>query len=144
MKHVTKYHNQLRDAGLKVTPQRVAVLDAVDLFRHHPSSEEIAAEVRKNYPSIATGTVYNILDLLVSKDIIKRVKTEKGVMLYDAVRDKHHHLYCAESERVEDYFDEELDALLEDFFNKKEIRGFEIDDIQLQLVGKFRDKNSQS
>ncbi|MCF8345730.1 MAG: transcriptional repressor [Bacteroidales bacterium] len=144
MRESTPYQNMLKHAGLKVTPQRLAVLESIFNIKHHPSSEDITRYVRKNHPNIAVGTIYNILDQFVKKGLLTRVKTDKGSMLFDHVTDRHHHLYCSESERVEDYFDKELDQLLENFFNKKRISGFEIDDIRLQLVGHFKNKNSQS
>lgn len=132
------FHSLLKDAGLKVTPQRVAVLEAVFSLEGHPSSEKVSDYVKKRHPSIALGTIYNILDSLTEKHILTRVKTDKGVMLYDAVTRKHHHLYCDESDRIKDYYDEELDAILEDYFKKKKIDDFEVTDIKLQLVGRFR------
>jgi Fur family transcriptional regulator, peroxide stress response regulator len=138
------YQTILKEAGLKVTPQRLAVLEAVYVLDKHTTSEEISNFVKRQYPSMAIGTVYNILNFFVSKGIISRVKTDKGAMLYDIVSEKHHHLYCMQSDRIEDYYNNELDRLLEDFFSKKKIRGFEIEDIKLQLVGRFREDNSQS
>lgn len=134
----THFHSLLKDAGLKVTPQRVAVLDAVFKLKGHPSSEEVSKQVKKIYPSIALGTIYNILDSLTEKGILKRVKTDRGAMLYDPVTSKHHHLYCNESDRIEDFYDEELDAMLEAYFKQKDIAGFDITDIKLQLVGRFK------
>ena len=134
------FQSILKDAGLKVTPQRIAVLEAIYRLEKHPTSEDISNYVRNNNPNIALGTVYNILDFYVKKGIVTRVKTDKGAMLYDAVSEKHHHLYCAESDRIEDYYDKELDNLLENFFREKRIRDFEIDDIKLQLVGRFKDE----
>ena len=61
-------------------------------------------------------------------------------MRYDNVNEKHHHLYCAESERIEDYIDEDLDKLLENYLKKKTIPNFKIKDIRLQIVGNFTDK----
>lgn len=134
----TDFHSLLKNAGLRITPQRVAVLDAVFNLEGHPSSDEVSKQVKKRYPSIALGTIYNILDSLTEKGILKRVKTDKGVMLYDPVTSKHHHLYCDESDRIEDFYDEELDNMLDAYFRNKNIAGFEITDIKLQLVGRFR------
>jgi len=131
-------------AGLKVTPQRVAVLRAVKLIDGHPSPEDILKYVHTDHPSIARGTIYHILESFVDKGILTRVKTDKGAMLYDATHQKHHHLYCNDSDRIEDYYDRELDELLEDYFRRKKINDFEIRDIKLQLIGKFRENNSQS
>jgi Fur family peroxide stress response transcriptional regulator len=53
------------------------------------------------------------------------------------VLENHHHLYCAESERIEDYYDDELNSLIEKYFNSKDIPGFKLEDFKLQLTGKF-------
>ena len=58
-------------------------------------------------------------------------------MRYDAVMERHHHLYCSESDRIEDYENEELNEMLEKYFEKKKIPDFNIEDIKLQIIGKF-------
>jgi len=40
-------------------------------------------------------------------------------MRYDAIIKNHHHLYCLKSDRIEDYFDEELDEIIEEYFKKR-------------------------
>jgi Fur family peroxide stress response transcriptional regulator len=131
---------KLKSVQLRVTPQRIAVLDALYGFTSHPSAEEISRTVRTSHPNIATGTIYHILETFTRAGLCRLVKTNRGAMLYDVVHDKHHHLYCEESERIEDYYDETLDALLEEYFRKKHINDFDIQDIRLQIVGKFRHK----
>ena len=58
-------------------------------------------------------------------------------MRYDAVLSKHHHLYCAETERIEDYEDEKLNLLINEYFKKIKIKNFKVQDIKLQITGKF-------
>jgi Fur family peroxide stress response transcriptional regulator len=128
---------KLKDAGLKVTPQRLAILEAVWDLGNHPTAENIIEYIRSAYPGVATGTVYNVLDVLVENKLIRRVKTDKDAMRYDGILDCHHHLYCADTDRIEDYFDEELDQALKEYFRKKGIPGFEIRDIILQVNGNF-------
>jgi Fur family peroxide stress response transcriptional regulator len=139
-KSVVKIKDRLKEAGLKVTPQRLAILEAVSDLGNHPSAENIIEYIRSAHPGIATGTVYKVLDVLVEKNLIRKVKTEKDVMRYDGVLDNHHHLYCAQSERIEDYSDEELDQILQEYFRKKAIPGFRIEEINLQIKGKFKNK----
>lgn len=115
----------------------MAVLEAVNVLGNHPSADEVSQYIRQNHPNIATGTVYKTLDTLVEKGIIRRVKTEHGILRYDPVTASHHHLYCAVSERIEDYNDDELNRLLEEYFTRKKIRGFSIDEIRLQIIGRF-------
>ena len=127
----------LSEKGLKVTPQRIGVLEAIYNLNNHPTAENIIGEVRKNHPNIASGTVYNVLDAFVKKGIIRKVTSENGAMRYDGVAEHHHHLYCTESNIITDYFDKELDELLRDYFRKKNIEGFQIDEFHLQIKGKF-------
>ncbi|HAQ65301.1 MAG TPA: transcriptional repressor [Bacteroidales bacterium] len=127
---------KLTGKGLKVTPQRVAVYEAL-ATTYHPTADEIYRKVLENLPGLSFTTVYNILDVLVMKDLAQRVKTDSDIMRYDAVTDHHHHLYCASSDRMEDYFDPELDALLQNYFEHKQPNGFKITDIKLQIMGQF-------
>jgi Fur family peroxide stress response transcriptional regulator len=131
------FSNKLIEKGLKVTPQRIAILEAIVKLNNHPTAENIIDYIRKNHPNIATATVYKVLDALVSSDLIKKVKTERDIMRYDAVMESHHHLYCSESDRIEDYNDNELNELLEKYFETKGIPDFKIEDINLQIIGKF-------
>ena len=124
-------------SGLKITPQRIAILDAIAQLKNHPTADSIIEFIRVNHPNIATGTVYKVLETLVENQLIRKVKTEKDIMRYDAILEKHHHLYCSESDRIEDYFDPELNTLLEKYFEKKGIAHFKIEDIKLQIVGTF-------
>lgn len=134
-------NQKLKDAGMKVTPQRHAILEAVHTLDIHPTAENIIEYIRKTHPGIATGTVYNVLDALVENELICRVKTEKDAMRYDAVMKKHHHIYCAETDRIEDYYDRELDDMLKAYFRKKEMPDFEIKDIILQIKGNFKENS---
>jgi len=129
----------LSENELKVTPQRTAVLEVLMKLNNHPTADDITRYLRINNPHIPIGTVYKILETFVDKGIIKRVKTDNEIMRYEPKSEKHHHLYCSYSDRIEDYYDDELDGLLNDFFSRKKIPNFEIEDFKLQIVGKFTD-----
>ena len=131
----------LTDCGLKITPQRIAVLDALVILQNHPTAENVIDYIKSKHPNIATGTVYKTLDTFVNKNIIKRVKTDDDIMRYDAIKERHHHLYCAESNRIEDFYDDDLYDILDNYLKKKKIPHFTIDDIKLQIIGRFTDKN---
>ena len=131
--------NSLAERGLKVTPQRIGILEAIYSLNNHPTAENIITEVRQNYPSIASGTVYKVLDTLVNNNLINKVTTDKGVMRYDGITENHHHLYCSDCDLIQDYFDEELDQLLREHFEKKNLPNFKIDEFVLQIKGKFKE-----
>ena len=135
-----KIQNIISNNGLKVTPQRIAVLDALIELGNHPTADNIIEFIKKNHPNIAIGTIYKTLETYYEKGLVKKVKTENDYMRYDPFLEKHHHLYCAESNRIEDYYDDELNSLLEDYFNKKKIKNFNIEDIKLHIIGTFTNK----
>lgn len=128
---------KLTEKGLKVTPQRVAILEAIVKLNNHPTADNVIDYIRENNPNIATATVYKVLDALVLNELIRKVKTERDVMRYDAIMENHHHLYCSESDRIEDFFDNELNELIEKYFEKKKIPDFKIEDVKLQIIGRF-------
>lgn len=129
---------QLKQKGLKVTPQRIAIYEAVVELKNHPTAENIIDYIKKKHPNISVGTVYKVLDSLVENQLLKKVKNERDVMRYDAVMQKHHHLYCSKTDKIEDYEDPELDKLIADYFAKKKIKGFKVKDISLQITGEFK------
>ncbi|MBN1990673.1 MAG: transcriptional repressor [Bacteroidales bacterium] len=127
--------------GLKVTPQRLAVLGALVALPNHPTADSIKAYVNEQFPSLALGTVYNILDVFFEKGIVTKVKTDRDFVRYDIEVNGHHHLYCDECDYIENYFDEELDNLLQSYFQRKGIPNFNIRDINLQIVGSYINHN---
>lgn len=84
----------LRDRGLPVTAQRLAILAAVSA-RPHATAENIATDVRDKIGSISRQAVYDVLGVLVEKGIIRRIQPARSPALYeDRVSDNHHHLIC--------------------------------------------------
>ena len=134
------FREMLQEKALKVTPQRVAIFDAILQLDNHPTAEDIISFIKKNHPNISVGTVYKVLDTFVENDLLKKVKTEKDIMRYDPHLTKHHHLYCSKTERIEDYEDEKLNKLINNYFEKNNIKNFKIQDVKLQITGKFTDK----
>ena len=128
--------NKFVEKGLKITPQRIVILEAIYKLNNHPTADSIIEYIRESYPNIATGTVYKVLDTLVGNGVICKVRTDKDIMRYDAIMENHHHIYYSDSDIIVDYFDNELSKLLENYFEEKQIPDFKIEDVKLQIVGK--------
>ena len=129
---------KLSEKGLRVTPQRIAILSAILKLDNHPTAEYIIAYIKKNHPNISVGTVYKVLDSFVENNLLKKVKTEGGIMRYDPLQNNHHHLYCEKTDRIEDYQDDQLDEMITAYFHNKGIENFNIQNIQLQITGTFK------
>jgi len=128
--------NKLSEKGLRITPQRMSILEAI-YNTNHPTADDIIKYIRQKHSNIATGTVYKVLDTFVQKGLIKRITTDKDVIRYDGLLIHHHHLHSSEDILIEDYIDEELDRILKKYFQKKRINDFKIEEITLQIKGKF-------
>lgn len=122
---------------LKVTPQRVLVLSALMAMKSHPSADDLIDYIKADHPNIAVGTIYKILDLFVEAGIIERVRTSRDIMRYDMISEKHHHIYINGSDTIVDFYDPDLDELLEGYFRNRKIPGIEVDDLKIQITGRF-------
>lgn len=127
---------RIRQAGLKVTPQRLNVLNIL-MESDHPTAEEITGIIRQKYASISTGTIYHILDVFVENGIIRKVPNEGESMRYDAILEHHHHLLDSESGAIRDLFDDDFSKLVNQYFEEHPVEGFEISDVKINLLGKF-------
>lgn len=121
--------------GIKNTPQRIAVYQALMQLKH-PSVEEVVSEVHKTFPTVTVSTIYNVLEFFCEKNIIAKLRTGSGRMRYENHPRFHHHICDEEKDILIDFYDEELNGLLGDFFRKKQIPNWEISDYQLLLTGK--------
>mgnify|MGYP006288877627 FL=1 len=139
MTQIKKIRDQLAESGLKVTPQRIAVYDALLNINDHPTAEMIKEYISKKNPSISQGTVYKTLEAFVDKGLITKVKTENDIMRYDPVIKKHHHLYDQKTDSIYDYYDDELNRLIYNHLKKNKIKNFKIDDIKLHIIGEVHD-----
>lgn len=84
----------LREHGVQVTAQRIAVLKAVSSLPHS-TAEDIEAAVRSEIGAISRQAVYDALGTLTDKGLIRRIQPARSPARYeDRVDDNHHHLVC--------------------------------------------------
>lgn len=93
----------IRNNGMKVTPQRRFIFQALAAESHrHPTAEEILRIVRRTLPDISLTTVYNTLHNLVEMDLLRQVDLGEGMTRFDSNTQIHHHLLCKRCGRLED------------------------------------------
>lgn len=130
----------LKEKGLKVTKQRVQILEALALRPEvHLTAEEIYDLVRADSPEIGLATVYRTIQLLLELHLIDRINLDDGYVRYEigdmgtkGTGHHHHHLICLECGKV---FSVE-DDLLDELEGKIErTTGFKIVDHEVKLYG---------
>ena len=123
---------QLRDAGLRVTSPRLAVLSEV---RDHPHAdvETLTAEVRSRLGSVSTQAVYDVLRALTDAGLVRRIEPAGSPARFEArVGDNHHHVVCRTCGLVAD-----IDCATGSApcLNASNANGFEIDQAEVTYWG---------
>ena len=77
--------------GIQPSAQRVAVASWVLATRSHPSADQVFAVVKDRLPVLSRATVYNTLNLLVEKGLLKQLVIAEGRVVFDPVVAAHHH-----------------------------------------------------
>jgi Fe2+ or Zn2+ uptake regulation protein len=89
------WQERLRQAGMRVTAPRLAVLAAVGAEGQHPDAETIAVAARSRLGALSTQAVYDNLHALVEAGLIRRIQPAGGPARYETrTGDNHHHIVC--------------------------------------------------
>ena len=92
----------LRERGLRVTAQRLAVLRAVSA-EPHVTADAVAETVRAEIGSISLQAVYDVLSAFVDVDMVRRIQPAGSPARFEArVGDNHHHVICRICGRMAD------------------------------------------
>lgn len=122
----------LRERGIHVTAQRLAVLRAVSA-RPHCTADEVAEAVRAQIGTISLQSVYDTLGVLVHGGLLRRIQPAGSAARYeDRVGDNHHHLICRRCGRVVD-----VDCIVgaAPCLKAADGQGYEIDEAEVAFWG---------
>ena len=98
-------------AGLKVTPQRMAVYKALVETTEHPSAEMVFRKVRRTFPSISLDTVNRTLLTLSDMGAAFVVEGSGDAKRFDADLSTHQHFKCVKCRRIIDFHHEPFDQI---------------------------------
>ena len=131
----------LREKGLKVTRQRLVVLEVLaENPQEHLTTEEIYERVKAENPDIGLATVYRTVQLLLELELIDRINLDDGFARYgdtqECERHRHHHLICLRCGRVSAFQKDMLEALET---GVEAALGFRVTDHEVKLYGICRD-----
>ena len=125
---------KIHESGLKATPQRIAIYNALQKLGH--ASADMVVEVLNNvFPSLTIATIYNVLESFVERGLLVRRYSSNNKMYFDVNTYDHVHFYDTQSNTHSDYSDPELVILVNDHLNSKELGGFKLSSVDIQLIG---------
>ena len=98
-----------RQNHLKVTTQRLEISKYILSQENHPSANQIYHDLRKDFPTISLGTIYNTLNLLKEIGLIQELGFGEGAVRYDPNTQVHINLICTKCHSIKDLFPENID-----------------------------------
>ncbi|WP_067624623.1 Fur family transcriptional regulator [Alicyclobacillus acidiphilus] len=121
----------LKDAGLRVTPQREAILGFLIEHTKHATADEIYQSIHKTFPSISVSTVYNTIKHFAQVGLVKEITFGDNASRFDINVQPHHHLVCKKCGTLIDFYLEKPPS----FALPPEASGFEIEDFHVEVKG---------
>lgn len=91
-----------KESGLKLTPQRLAILKCLDGNKEHPSADDIFKTVSKKFPTMSFATVYNTLETLRKHGHITELNFDPFKKRFDPNPKPHHHAICVRCQKILD------------------------------------------
>ena len=122
---------KLRAHRLSVTPQRLAILGALEGRYDHPTAEQLFREVQGDIPMISFNTVYKTLEVFYQKGLAIKVNPLHAAARYDGATHPHAHMICRQCQKVLDLAGE----VQELSFPPEALQGFKVENQSLVLWG---------
>ena len=98
---MNNYTNLLKEYDLKVTPQRVAIVE--ELFKNgHMNIDDLYKKLLSKFPSVSLATIYKNINAMVEKVFLSEVKIPNSKSVYELVKTEHAHLVCSCCGNIED------------------------------------------
>jgi Fe2+ or Zn2+ uptake regulation protein len=133
MKMPTKnIHRALDVPGLRVTNQRLLVLQVIQQGRGHLDADEIYRRAREKNPRLSLSTVYRTLQTFKKLGLIEELHIDEGHHHYEKRSTRHHHLVCLGCGRVVEFQYPSADLIRK---NVREARDFEITSSEIRMTG---------
>ena len=124
----------LKTKGLKATPQRLAVHEAM-LDLGHASADMVREWIlSKSKVAITVASVYNILSQLTAMGLYRVIPSTSGVVWYDSLTKPHLHIYSRKKNEFKDLENDGLMSRLLAFFKENPPKGYKVDEIDVLLT----------
>lgn len=127
---------RFRRLGVRVTPQRLFVLEALERNGGHMTAEEIMQWASRRYPALNLATVYRTLDLLVEIGMVAQTDIGGGAAAFEVIGESpHHHLACERCGGVIEMDEQLLEGLRDEALR---VYGFHARPRHLAIIGLCR------
>lgn len=126
----------LKDSGIRITPQRHAILQYLVNTLSHPTADEIYKALEGNFPNMSVATVYNNLRVFKDAGLVKELTYGDASSRFDYVTTDHYHIICEDCGKIVDFSYpglDEVETLAE------HVTGFKVDNHRMEVYGSCPD-----
>lgn len=96
--------SKLEAENIRLTSQRIAILEYLSAHHIHPTAEEIYHGIKENFPGISVATVYNNLRLFTDLGFLKEMKYGDASSRFDFSTKPHYHVICERCGKITDFY----------------------------------------
>ncbi|AMA74054.1 MULTISPECIES: Fur family transcriptional regulator [Aneurinibacillus] len=127
---------KLRDAGVRMTPQRHAILSYLLKTMSHPTVDEIYKSLEEKFPNMSVATIYNNLRVFKDVGLVRELTYGDASSRYDANMNEHYHAVCTNCGAVKDFYYPSLAQVEKE---AAKATGFEVSSHRLEVYGLCED-----
>jgi len=102
--HLKEALETLKDTGVRITPQRHAILEYLINSMSHPTADEIYKSLEGKFPNMSVATVYNNLRVFREVGLVKELTYGDASARFDFVTTDHYHIICEECGKIVDFY----------------------------------------
>jgi len=136
--HLKEALDTLKETGVRITPQRHAILEYLINAMAHPTADDIYKALEGKFPNMSVATVYNNLRVFREVGLVKELTYGDASSRFDYVTTEHYHVICEECGKIVDFHYPGLDEV-EAF--AAQVTGFKINSHRLEIYGRCSDCN---
>lgn len=135
-KQIRRALDTLKNEGIRITPQRHAVLEFLLSSKTHPTADDIYKALEPKFPNMSVATVYNNLRVLRKTGLVRELTYGDSSSRFDCNMTDHYHIICEDCGKIVDFHYPPLDEV-ESLAEK--VTGFEVSHHRMELYGKCDD-----
>ncbi|MCA0989399.1 MULTISPECIES: peroxide-responsive transcriptional repressor PerR [Bacillales] len=126
----------MKSSGVRITPQRHAILEHLIQSMAHPTADEIYKSLEGKFPNMSVATVYNNLRVFKEIGLVKELTYGDSSSRFDCVTTDHYHIICDDCGKIVDFHYpglDEVETLAE------QVTGFQVGDHRMEIYGSCPD-----
>jgi Fur family peroxide stress response transcriptional regulator len=123
----------LKSTGVRITPQRLAILEYMISSMSHPTADDIYRALEPNFPNMSVATVYNNLRVFREAGLVKELPFGDSSSRFDFVTHDHYHIICQDCGTIVDFHYPALDEVEH---VASHVTGFQVNSHRMEIYGK--------